>query len=112
MISYVEGKDADVYLNANGGLYKNIQSKIQTELKNIFPDKDIIEPTYFQPHVWKIGDHAWKPGYDSEKIAIQIINPMPNIYVAGEAFSHNQSWVEGALESATEVLDILEQDHS
>ena len=112
MISYVEGKDADVYLNAKGGLYKNIQSKIQAELRKMFPDKNIIEPTYFQPHVWLIGDHAWKPGYDSDKIAKQIINPMPNIYIAGEAFSHNQSWIEGALESATEVLDILEQDHN
>lgn len=112
MISYVEGKDADVYLNSKGSLYKNILPKIQTELKIIFPDKDIIEPTYFQPHVWLIGDHAWKPGYDSDKIAKQMLNPLPNIYIAGEAFSHNQSWIEGALESATEVLDILEQDHS
>lgn len=112
MISYVEGKDADVYLNSKGSLYKNILPKIQTELKIIFPDKDIIEPTYFQPHVWLIGDHAWKPGYDSDKIAKQMLNPLPNIYIAGEAFSHNQSWIEGALESAKEVLDILEQDHS
>jgi hypothetical protein len=111
MISYVEGKDADVYLNSKGGLYKNVQSKIQTELKHMFPDKDIIEPTYFQPHVWAIGDHAWKPGYDSDKIAKLLINPMPNIYLCGEAFSHNQSWIEGALENATEVLDILEQGH-
>jgi hypothetical protein len=111
MISYVEGQDANVYLNSKGGLYKNIQSKIQTELMRIFPDKDIIEPTYFQPHVWKIGDHAWKPGYDSDEIAKKLVNPMPNIYLCGEAFSHNQSWMEGALESATEVLDILAQDH-
>jgi protoporphyrinogen oxidase len=112
MISYVEGRDADVYLNSKGGLYKNVQSKIQTELKHMFPDKEIIEPTYFQPHVWKIGDHAWKPGYDSDKIAKELLNPMPNIYLCGEAFSHNQSWIEGALENATEVLDILEQGHN
>lgn len=112
MISYVEGRDADVYLNSKGGLYKNVQSKIQTELKRMFPDKEIIEPTYFQPHVWKIGDHAWKPGYDSDKIAKELLNPMPNIYLCGEAFSHNQSWIEGALENATEVLDILEQGHN
>ena len=112
MISYVEGRDTDVYLNSKGGLYKNVQSKIQTELKHMFPDKEIIEPTYFQPHVWKIGDHAWKPGYDSDKIAKELLNPMPNIYLCGEAFSHNQSWIEGALENATEVLDILEQGHN
>jgi hypothetical protein len=112
MISYVEGRDANVYLNSKGSLYKNIQSKIQTELMRIFPDKDIIEPSYFQPHVWKIGDHAWKPGYDSDEIAKKLLNPMANIYLCGEAFSHNQSWMEGALESAKEVLDILAQDHS
>jgi monoamine oxidase len=61
--------------------------------------------------VWKIGDHAWKPGYDSEKILKKLLNPMANIYICGEAFSHNQSWIEGALESAKEVLYILEQDH-
>jgi monoamine oxidase len=111
MISYVEGRDADVYLNAKGMLYKNILTKIQNELKIIFPDKDIIEPTYFQPHVWKIGDHAWKPGYDSNKIAKALLNPMPNVYLCGEAYSHNQSWIEGALESSKEVLYILGQDH-
>jgi len=111
MISYVEGKDADVYLNSKGKLYKNILPKIQAEIKRLFPDRDIVEPTYFQPHVWKIGDHAWKPGYDSEKILKKLLNPMANIYICGEAFSHNQSWIEGALESAKEVLYILEQDH-
>jgi protoporphyrinogen oxidase len=112
MISYVEGRDADVYLNAKGMLYKNILTKIQNELKIIFPDKDIIEPTYFQPHVWKIGDHAWKPGYDSNKIAKALLNPMTNVYLCGEAYSHNQSWIEGALESSKEVLYILGQDHT
>jgi len=112
MISYVEGQDADVYLNSKGRLYKNILPKIQAEIKRLFPERDIIEPTYFQPHVWKIGDHAWKPGYDSDKISKILLNPMPNIYICGEAFSHNQSWIEGALESAKEVLYILEQDHT
>jgi hypothetical protein len=112
MISYVEGQDADVYLTAKGGLYKNLLPKIQNEIKRLFPDKDIVEPSYFQPHMWKIGDHAWKPGYDSDKISRLIINPAHNVYICGEAYSHNQSWMEGALESAKEVLDILEQDRT
>jgi len=112
MISYVEGSDARVYLNSKGGLYKNILPKIQDEIKRLFPDRDIVEPSYFQPHVWKIGDHAWKPGYDSKKIAKILLNPIPNVYMCGEAYSHNQSWMEGALENAKEVLCILEQDHT
>ena len=110
MISYVDGIDAEVYLTKKGELYKNILPKIQSELKRVFPDKDIIEPTYFKPHLWKIGDHAWKPGYDSDKVAKMIINPANNVYICGEAYSHTQSWMEGGLESAKEVLDILEQD--
>jgi len=110
MISYVEGNDVNVFLNKNE-LRKDIKQMIQKEIKVLFPNKIISEPTYFKTHYWKIGDHAWKPGYDSVKIAKKIINPMPNIYICGETFSHTQSWVEGALETAKEVLDILEQDH-
>lgn len=109
MISYVEGKDTDVYLNSKGELL-DILPKIQAELKVLFPDKEIINPTYFQPIVWEIGDHAWKPGYDSDKVAKQLINPMKHVYICGEAISHTQAWIEGALETATQVLDILERD--
>jgi len=111
MISYVEGKDADVYLNSKGKLYDNILEKIQAELKILFPTKDIVKPTYFQPIVWNIGDHAWKPGYNSDKIAKQLLNPMKHVYVCGEAISHTQAWIEGALETSKEVLYMLEQDH-
>jgi monoamine oxidase len=110
MISYVEGQDANVYVNSKGMLREKILSKIQTELKLLFPDKQIIEPSYFQPVVWKIGDHAWKPGYNSDKVAKQLLNPMQNVYICGEAISHTQSWMEGALETSMEVLDMLERD--
>jgi hypothetical protein len=111
MISYVEGKDADVYLDKKGILHDNVLPKIQAELKLLFPDKEIEEPTYFQPIVWDIGDHAWKPGFNSDKIAKELLNPMRHVYICGEAISHSQSWMEGALETSTQVLDILEQDH-
>ena len=42
------------------------------------------------------------------KIAKKILNPMKNIYICGEAFSHKQAWIEGALQTATNVLDILD----
>jgi monoamine oxidase len=110
MISYVEGQDANIYVNSKGMLREKILSKIQTELKLLFPDKQIIEPSYFQPVVWKIGDHAWKPGYNSDKVAKQLLHPMQNVYICGEAISHTQSWMEGALETSMEVLDMLERD--
>ena len=33
-----------------------------------------------------------------------INNPMPNIYICGENYSLNQSWVEGALETCDSCL--------
>ena len=110
MISYVEGKDAEPYLNKNGKLkdVHVIQNKIQKELKLLFPDREIPEPSFLKPYYWEIGDHAWLPGYNSDKIGKQLLNPMKNIYICGEAFSHTQCWVEGALETASNVLDILD----
>ena len=43
---------------------------------------------------WPIGTHYYRP---SPKIPSQ--NPKPNLYIIGEMISHNQGWVEGALES-------------
>ena len=110
MISYVEGVDAEPYLTQSGNLKSSstILSKIQKELKVLFPNKDISEPTYFQPHLWKIGDHAWKPKYNSDTISKKILNPLPNIYICGEAFSHTQSWIEGALETSSQVIDMID----
>jgi monoamine oxidase len=109
MIAYVEGDDTDAYLNKEGKIERTItiKNKIQRELKLLFPDKKIIEPIYFKTHMWNIGDHTWKPGNNTEKIAKEILNPMKNIYICGEAFSHNQAWMEGALQTASKVIDIL-----
>ena len=113
MISYVEGKDTEPYRNENGNLKttKIIMNKIQKELKILFPDKDIQEPEYFKVHLWEVGDHSWLPKYNSDKISKEILNPIKGIYICGESFSHNQAWVEGALETSVKVLDILEQVH-
>jgi monoamine oxidase len=34
-------------------------------------------------------------------------NPAPDVYVIGESVSATQTWVEGALESAESLLEIL-----
>jgi monoamine oxidase len=109
MISYVEGDDVYPYVNKNGKLKNEniIKNKIQSELKLLFPEKQIIEPSYFKVHFWKIGDHSWLTKTDSNKIMKHIVNPIDNIYICGEAYSHNQAWMEGALESATNVIDVI-----
>jgi hypothetical protein len=50
-------------------------------------------------HMWKIHQKSWEVSQD-------IIKPVEKleVYICGEAYSQNQTWVEGALETAEVVL--------
>jgi monoamine oxidase len=52
------------------------------------------------------GVHFWNIGYKSWLILEQMTKPVPSFpcYVCGEAWSTNQTWVEGALQTAEIVL--------
>jgi monoamine oxidase len=52
------------------------------------------------------GVHLWNPGYRSWMILEQMIKPVDDFpcYICGEAYSTNQTWVEGALQTAELVL--------
>jgi len=59
--------------------------------------------------------HFWNPGYQSSEILQKMIQPVEDCpcYICGEAYSTNQTWVEGALQTAELVLrkfDISEPD--
>ena len=81
-----------------------IQEMIRDALDVLFPHLSIPKPTYFKTHLWTIGCHHWKKGCDSETIAQEIRNPLPNVSIVGEAFSHKQAWSEGALETVRAIL--------
>lgn len=50
--------------------------------------------------------HFWNPGYRSEQVLQTMTQPVADFpaYVCGEAYSTNQTWVEGALQTAEIVL--------
>lgn len=48
--------------------------------------------------------HFWRPRFRSWEVIPRVGTPLPGLYVAGEAFSTNQAWVEGALDNAEETL--------
>jgi monoamine oxidase len=52
------------------------------------------------------GVHFWNRGYKSWEILEQITQPVADFpcYICGEAYSTNQTWVEGALQTAEIVL--------
>jgi monoamine oxidase len=52
------------------------------------------------------GVHFWNPGYKSWEILREMTQPVHDFpcYTCGEAYSTNQTWVEGALQTAEIVL--------
>ena len=53
------------------------------------------------------GWHAWKAGFRFWEIMPRIRKPVAdeNVFICGEAYSINQGWVEGALQTAELMLD-------
>ncbi|KDM89889.1 flavin monoamine oxidase family protein [Photobacterium galatheae] len=52
------------------------------------------------------GWNSWNIGVQSGNVANQIVQPLPqtHFYICGEAYSHSQGWVEGALQTAQLML--------
>lgn len=50
-------------------------------------------------HFWKIGSKSWE-------VLPRILRPKPDlqVYICGEAYSHQQGWVEGALQTTEQML--------
>jgi monoamine oxidase len=50
--------------------------------------------------------HFWNPGFKSWEILEDMTQPVKGVhcYVCGEAYSTNQTWVEGALQTSEIVL--------
>ena len=52
------------------------------------------------------GANFWPEFVDSQKVSKRIVQPVPGkpVYICGEAYSHAQGWVEGALNTAEDML--------
>ena len=50
------------------------------------------------------GVHQWGLHADDRQVIADMVEPRPNLFTCGEAFSDYQGWVEGALRSADLVL--------
>ena len=48
--------------------------------------------------------HFWALHADDKQVIEKMVEPLPNLYTCGEAYSDYQGWVEGALRSANLVL--------
>jgi monoamine oxidase len=85
--------------------------EMHRQLKILHGVEDAPEP--FEAAFMDWGDdpyggavHFWNPGYKSVDIRDGLINPVKDFpcYICGEAYSTNQTWVEGAFQTAELVL--------
>ena len=108
MIAYPNADYTKYWHNAekNGSL----NSKLMKHLKELFPDKEIPEPKWVIPYFWSTGGNTWLPNVDSLSVSKKMLNSVKNepLYICGESYSRWQAWVEGALETADKVLEIID----
>ena len=105
MISYTDGDDTHYWNKLDGDA---LEDAIHKEFTKLFPDKTMTKPTYLKKHEWPNGCTYWLPGdYSPEEASKIAHNPEPNLYLTGESVSLNQTWMEGALESAEYLKTLL-----
>lgn len=110
MISYTDGKYAKYWKPILDDKRINLKKKICDEASKTFPDiEEMPLPEWVSHHYWDHGAGYWKVGADSDKILSSIIKPIDddNIFICGENYSRHQAWIEGALDSANKVVNII-----
>ena len=113
MVSYTDGRDVQSFLKKNGETVSetHAMSLVGNELRTLFPELNIPEPTYFKMHLWRDGSHYWNTkcaDVDSRQITRAAVQPLgkgTRLFVCGEALSQKQAWMEGALETARDVVN-------
>lgn len=86
---------------------ENIPKTVENGIMKIFGQK--VKVLKHKLIYWKIGTHYFKPLSKKFKNRDEFLelaqNPQKNIFCVGEAFSRNQGWSEGALQSVYKILN-------
>ena len=98
MISYTEGPYTTRWMNMKDD---DVQKEVLQEIRRLFPGRLIPPPIFFKMHRWREGCTYWLPGrYIVEEASLSILHPKRGIFVCGESYAIQQSWMESALEHA------------
>jgi hypothetical protein len=115
MISYTDGEDAEYFMDlieksGEGEAMKQIMKQI----RYLFPNKHVPEPTFYKVHSWSEGCSYWAPGdYDFNKVSKKSVRPlksMPGVYMCGESWAYSGAWVKCAIDQADHALDAFNSD--
>lgn len=108
MIVYCDNASARYMENHVAGNDKESREFLSDKLRQGLLTQEPLQLTAIKKYYWHIGTHYMRPFMEGETYTTWIKDaqrPTCNIYVVGEAFSRNQGWVEGALESVEAVFE-------
>jgi lysine 2-monooxygenase len=123
LAEYTDGRHTDPWVALAGDASNGdpapaaILDRVRAILGEVHPGMDIPDPDGSAFMYWGSDPHEtgwcfWRAGLNSDEMIELATQPDPAapIFVAGEAFSRNQGWVEGALETAQQVVARLLAD--
>jgi len=102
MIAYADNHNATVLheIIRKADSITVLENMVETAL-GLSESVSILKTRYV---FWKEGTHYYTPGFVRDS---RMQNPLPHVYVVGEAVSVHQGWVEGALESVRAIENLL-----
>ena len=106
LASYTDGRYADRWKRVfdEGGV-REVSKKLTADFAEIGVD---VTFKHIKVFYWPHGVGYWGLGADSLRIEREMAQPYPNVplYVCGENYSHaQQQWMEGALDTASKVVE-------
>lgn len=107
--SYTAGRLARLWHNLLLATPSRFWSTLREELQTLIGIKVPASANYAS-HYWPVAYHRWKPvpHFSLARAVRAAVRPnpsrLPHVYLAGEAFSSHQAWMEGALETAELAL--------
>jgi monoamine oxidase len=123
LAEYTDGRHTEPWVDVAQGASDGdpappaMSERIGELLRAIHPGVTVPDPDGSAFMHWGNDPHDtgwtfWGAGDRSDEIIDLAIQPEPGtpIFVAGETFSRNQAWVEGALETAQVVVDRILRD--
>lgn len=114
-ISYSAGETANFMRDLSLNDPDKFRALLAERFHELFPDHT-VDPETIVPKYWGDAVHMWMPLLFGKKSIADAcrdsIEPhpaaLPHLYMAGEAFSTTQGWIEGCLETADLVLDRMQ----
>jgi monoamine oxidase len=107
MISYSDTTNANQWQQDK--INDVFKKKIIKNIKLLFPNKKIPEPTFLSSSFYAEATHLWKVNCDGETLQSRLLQPFSDmhLYICGESYSSNQGWIEGALEMSNAVIKLI-----